>query len=67
MHIKHFKSSLQVFRLQLRIYLLTKAVKCNIYLTLHHAMKFDVHESVDRDTIMKATNKMQLYRLIYYS
>jgi hypothetical protein len=27
----------------------------------------DVHESVHRDTIMKITNKMQLYRLIYYS
>ena len=29
--------------------------------------KLDVHESVHRDTIMKATNKMQQYRLIYYS
>jgi hypothetical protein len=28
---------------------------------------FDVHESVHRHTIMKVTNKMQLYRLIYYS
>jgi hypothetical protein len=28
---------------------------------------FDVHESVHRDTTMKITNKMQLYRLIYYS
>jgi len=28
---------------------------------------FDVHESVHRNIIMKATNKMQLYRLIYYS
>ena len=27
----------------------------------------DVHESVHRDTITKVTNKMQLYRLIYYS
>jgi len=26
----------------------------------------DVHESVHRDIIMKITNKMQLYRLIYY-
>jgi len=26
-----------------------------------------VHESVHRDTIMKVVNKMQLYRLIYYS
>jgi len=28
---------------------------------------FDVHESVHRVTIMKVTNKMQLYRLIYFS
>jgi len=27
----------------------------------------DVHEFVHRDTIMKVTNKMQLYKLIYYS
>ena len=27
----------------------------------------NVHKSVHRDTIMKVTNKMQLYRLIYYS
>jgi hypothetical protein len=27
----------------------------------------DVHESVHRDTIMKATNKTQLYRFIYFS
>jgi len=27
----------------------------------------DVHEYVHRDTIRKVTNKMQLYRLIYYS
>jgi len=27
----------------------------------------DVHESVHRDTIMEITNKMQLYKLIYYS
>jgi len=26
-----------------------------------------VRESVHRDTFMKATNKMELYRLIYYS
>jgi hypothetical protein len=30
-------------------------------------MKIDVHESVHRDIIMKVTNKMQLYRLAYYS
>jgi len=29
--------------------------------------RFDVHESVHRDTNMKVTNKMQLCRLIYYS
>jgi len=28
---------------------------------------FDIHESMHRDMIMKVTNKMQLYRLIYYS
>jgi len=27
----------------------------------------DLHESVHRDIIMKVTNKMQLYRIIYYS
>jgi hypothetical protein len=26
----------------------------------------DVHESVHREIIMKAINKMQIYRLIYY-
>jgi len=30
-------------------------------------MFFDVPESVGLDTIMKLTNNMQLYRLIYYS
>ena len=29
--------------------------------------EFDIHETVHRDTIMKVTNKMQIYRLIYYS
>ena len=29
--------------------------------------KLDVRESVHRDIIMKVTNEMQLYRLIYYS
>jgi hypothetical protein len=29
--------------------------------------KLDVHESVHRDMIMKATNEMQLHRIIYYS
>jgi hypothetical protein len=32
-----------------------------------HCSIRDVHESVHCDTIMKATNKMQLYRLIYFS
>jgi hypothetical protein len=31
-----------------------------------HLAMFDVRESVHRDIIMKATNKMQPYRLIYY-
>jgi len=30
-------------------------------------MKVDVYEFVHRDTIMKVTNKMHLYRVIYYS
>jgi len=29
--------------------------------------KHDVHESVHRDTIIKVTNNMQPYWLIYYS
>jgi len=29
--------------------------------------ELDVNESVHRDIIVKITNKMQLYRLIYYS
>jgi len=33
----------------------------------HCVPKLDVYESVHCDTIMKVTNKMQLYRLIYYS
>jgi len=28
---------------------------------------FDVQESVHRDTTMKGTNMMQIYKLIYYS
>jgi hypothetical protein len=27
----------------------------------------DVYESLHRDTVIKVTNKMQLYKLIYYS
>jgi hypothetical protein len=29
--------------------------------------EFDVHESVHRNTVTKVTNKVQIYRLIYYS
>jgi hypothetical protein len=36
----------------------------NIIVPLH---QLDVHESVHRDTIMRVTNKMQLYRLTDYS
>jgi len=34
---------------------------------LYYSTNCDVHESVHRDIIVKITNKMQLYRLIYYS
>jgi len=39
-------------------------------LVLKHTIAFyelDIHESVHRNTIKKVTNKMQLYRFIYYS
>jgi len=36
-------------------------------MTLPQPSYKDIHESIHRDIIMKATNKMQLYRLIYYS
>jgi len=39
--------------------LLSRTPQCNLIL--------DVHEYVQRDIIMKATNKTQIYRLIYYS
>jgi hypothetical protein len=39
----------------------------NICATLIQLWQLNVHEPVHRDTIMKVTNKMQLYRLIYYS
>jgi hypothetical protein len=39
----------------------------HIKVTLVMVYVLDVHESVHHDTIMKVTNKMQLYRLIYYS
>jgi hypothetical protein len=32
-----------------------------------HMQQHDNRESVHRDIILKATNKMQLYKLIYYS
>ena len=38
-----------------------------ITVNLYETPAFDVHESVHRDTIIKVTNKTQLYRLIYYS
>jgi hypothetical protein len=44
------------------IYLLLWELK--IY---YPVQKFDVHEFVHRNTIMEVTNKMQIYRLIYYS
>jgi hypothetical protein len=33
----------------------------------YYSDELDVHDSVHRDIIVKITNKMQLYRLIYYS
>jgi len=38
-----------------------------VILIISTCLKSDFHESVHRDKIMKVTNKMQLYRLIYYS
>ena len=35
--------------------------------TVFYKNTFDVHESMNHDIIAKITNKMQLYRLIYYS
>jgi hypothetical protein len=40
---------------------------CSIRSSFVHTLRDDVHESVHRDTIVKITNKMQLYRLTYYS
>ena len=39
----------------------------NLLTNVHYRFCVDIHESVHRDTIMKVTNKMQLYGLIYYS
>jgi hypothetical protein len=36
-------------------------------LALVRRNNFDFHKSVHREIIMKVTDKMQLYRLIYYS
>jgi hypothetical protein len=40
--------------------------KCHIKFKYIHTA-YDVRESVHRDMNVKVTNKMQLYRLIYYS
>ena len=42
-------------------------VNINGIMLTRNPVKLDVHESVYHDTIMKVTNKMQLYRLIYFS
>jgi hypothetical protein len=40
---------------------------CHILIKYGETFKtHDVYESVHRDTIMKVTNKIQVYRLIYY-
>jgi hypothetical protein len=39
----------------------------SLNLIFEYFSKLDVRESVHRDMIIKVTNKMQLYRLIYYS
>jgi len=36
-------------------------------LSVQRQKDFDDHESVYRDTTMKITNKMHLYKLMYYS
>ena len=38
-----------------------------MHIEVPSSYQLEVHESVHRDTIVKVTNKMQLYRLIYYS
>jgi len=44
-------------------------VQCRLKLTPRSSIlgKLDVHEYVHRDIIIKTTNNIQLYRLIYYS
>jgi hypothetical protein len=42
-----------------------ESARTRAYITTYS--KLDVHESVHRDTIMKVTNQLQLYRLIYFS
>jgi hypothetical protein len=46
-----------------RLVLHTEAQLSN---TINCVITFDVHEPVHRDMVMNVTNKMQLYRLIYY-
>ena len=41
-------------------------VGTEIYLNVINNIYLVVHESVHRDTIMKVTNEMQLYRLIHF-
>jgi hypothetical protein len=43
------------------------SVLSNKLMDTNYLERFDVHESVHRDIIVKITNEMQLYRLIYYS
>jgi hypothetical protein len=48
----------------------SKLVRAAVSLTAKLKKKYyklDAHESVHRDTTIKITNKMRLYRLIYYS
>jgi len=60
---EHSHTLVHTYKYQLKL--------CNVHSThitaLKHKTIFDVHESVHRYMIMKLTNNMQLYRLIYYS
>jgi len=42
-------------------------IYCHFLVFSKQKERSDFHESVHRDTFMNVTNKMQLYRLIYYS
>jgi hypothetical protein len=46
---------------------LTFIISVSQGIVLKPAIKLDLHDSVHRDIITKATNKLQLYKLIYYS